>query len=538
MRQKTRNVLFTIICIALILGCILAIILGLYFGIKKKSDVTFVEMPHHIQATLSESYKKSQKIPKKIYQTYSTNMIPEEMKEVSDNWRDMNPDYEYYYYIDKDCREFLSKNFDVNVLDAYDALKPGAYKADLWRYCILYIHGGVYVDMGLVAKYPLKDFISEEDEFVCSRDRPKPKNGLYNAFIASTPGNPILKIAIEMCLKNIKDKILYSDFLKLTGPLLLGQAFNYFKYDTIERKKVIAIGRYDVKDIKVNILEVKGSWKIEPFIVLNNTIIIKGKYDGYRRDQKLTNKLHYTTLVKNKNVFNLSPIPKNIFQTHKSKEYIENDPELLKASKSWKDNDYNYYFYSDKDRNDFMKKFLGKENYKYYEQLPLQVMKADFWRYCIIYEYGGIYTDADTICLSNPDDILVGDYNLILVSEPFWTTNLICQWIFAASPKHPALLLLINKILDKLKKGIDLTDKKFVHNYTGPTIFTNSITKWMTDNNYKVNLTNMKKLWRHKYKDIYFHKPSHFHNKIVKHFQTGKGEDGWKKEREKLINLS
>ena len=63
MRQKTRNVLFTIVCIALILGCILAIILGLYFGIKKKSDITFVEMPHHVQATLSD--KKSQKIPKK-----------------------------------------------------------------------------------------------------------------------------------------------------------------------------------------------------------------------------------------------------------------------------------------------------------------------------------------------------------------------------------------------------------------------------------------------------------------------------------------
>ena len=26
---------------------------------------------------------------------------------------------------------------------------PGAYKADLWRYCILYIYGGIYIDIKL-----------------------------------------------------------------------------------------------------------------------------------------------------------------------------------------------------------------------------------------------------------------------------------------------------------------------------------------------------------------------------------------------------
>ena len=105
MRQKTRNVLFFIICITLILGCILAIILGIYFGINKKNNIILVEMPHHIQAT--ELYKKPQKIPKKIYQTYNFTTIPEEMKEASDSWINMNPDYEYYYYTDKDCREFF-----------------------------------------------------------------------------------------------------------------------------------------------------------------------------------------------------------------------------------------------------------------------------------------------------------------------------------------------------------------------------------------------------------------------------------------------
>ena len=36
--------------------------------------------------------------------------------------------------------------------------------------------------------------------------------------------------------------------------------------------------------------------------------------------------------------------------------------------------------------------------------LPIAVMKADLWRYCVIYKYGGIYADADTVCKINPKE--------------------------------------------------------------------------------------------------------------------------------------
>ena len=34
----------------------------------------------------------------------------------------------------------------MDVLNAYDSLIPGAYKADLFRYLVLYREGGVYLD--------------------------------------------------------------------------------------------------------------------------------------------------------------------------------------------------------------------------------------------------------------------------------------------------------------------------------------------------------------------------------------------------------
>jgi mannosyltransferase OCH1-like enzyme len=58
-----------------------------------------------------------------------------------------NKNFNYKLFDDEDCRNFIKNNFDGSVLYAFDSLKPGAYKADLWRYCVLYILGGIYIDI-------------------------------------------------------------------------------------------------------------------------------------------------------------------------------------------------------------------------------------------------------------------------------------------------------------------------------------------------------------------------------------------------------
>ena len=51
------------------------------------------------------------------------------------------------YFNDKACKNFIKQHFGPNVVKAYNMLIPGAYKADLWRLCVLYIHGGIYGDL-------------------------------------------------------------------------------------------------------------------------------------------------------------------------------------------------------------------------------------------------------------------------------------------------------------------------------------------------------------------------------------------------------
>jgi Glycosyltransferase sugar-binding region containing DXD motif len=56
--------------------------------------------------------------------------------------------WEYKFYTDAEAGAFLSTHFPKEIREAYDAIRPGAFKADLFRYCVLLIHGGVYADVG------------------------------------------------------------------------------------------------------------------------------------------------------------------------------------------------------------------------------------------------------------------------------------------------------------------------------------------------------------------------------------------------------
>ena len=41
------------------------------------------------------------------------------------------------YFNDRACKNFIKQYFGPNIVKAYNKLIPGAYKADLWRYCVL-----------------------------------------------------------------------------------------------------------------------------------------------------------------------------------------------------------------------------------------------------------------------------------------------------------------------------------------------------------------------------------------------------------------
>lgn len=161
-------------------------------------------------------------IPPFIFQTWKTESKTPEMEAAQKTFRDQKG-YIYGCFTDEQCTAFLQQEFGEKYKNAYLMLVPGAYRADFWRYCMLYKFGGVYADAKTTLYRPLDELIRPHDELVLVRDIPS--QCLLNGFIACKPNHPLLKIVIDMVLERIENRSYGVDPLDITGPHIFGRAF-------------------------------------------------------------------------------------------------------------------------------------------------------------------------------------------------------------------------------------------------------------------------------------------------------------------------
>jgi mannosyltransferase OCH1-like enzyme len=150
------------------------------------------------------------------------------MKETIYNLITMNPEFDYYLYSDDESSKYIQENFEKDVIDAFNSLRPGAYKSDLWRYCILYKKGGVYIDIKYTTLKPLTSIMKENplvyvnDHEVSCPHLPN-TTGLYNGFMISQANNSIFKYCIDDIVTSCKLRLYKKNDLDITGPCLLAQ---------------------------------------------------------------------------------------------------------------------------------------------------------------------------------------------------------------------------------------------------------------------------------------------------------------------------
>ena len=223
------------------------------------------------------------------------------MKENVELLKIQNPEFDHYLYDDDMCREFIKEHFDYDVLYTYDKLIPGAYKADLWRCCILYIYGGIYLDIKFhcINNFKLIE-LTDKEYFV--KDLPNNiGNGIYQALLINLPKNKILLKTINKIVENCKNNFYGFSCLSVTGPNLMA---NFFP----------------VKDFKENNFELQLKWynkgkNICKIYKHNNPIL--EIYPEYRTEQK-KNTQHYGYLFDEGKIYNY-PIIKHIRYKNLSK---------------------------------------------------------------------------------------------------------------------------------------------------------------------------------------------------------------------------
>jgi mannosyltransferase OCH1-like enzyme len=104
-------------------------------------------------------------------------------------------------------------------------------------------------------------------------------------------------------------------------------------------------------------------------------------------------------------------IPKIIHQTS-PRDKNKWHPLWKKCHASWKKHfpepEYQHVMWNDEDLNNLIQQYFSKY-FELYNSFPYHIIKIDFARFCILYQYGGIYADMDMYCYQNFYDELKKD---------------------------------------------------------------------------------------------------------------------------------
>lgn len=226
-------------------------------------------------------------IPFILHEYWHSRRMPPRMAEVVRGHRDMNPDFDVYVYSERDAKEFLRDNYGADVLAAFHALKPSAYRSDLFRYCVLYVKGGVWIDTKMEFSVPLRQLVRGNPIFMNTKDGWCDGRGIMNAFIIVPPKNEVLGECIKRIVATVKARGYGENDLDVTGPCLVGKVLD---------EKELSAQRDHSRCV--------CSEEDHRFVFHCDGQVVARSYKEYRDDQALLEKEpHYKALYKKRDMY-------------------------------------------------------------------------------------------------------------------------------------------------------------------------------------------------------------------------------------------
>lgn len=259
--------------------------------LRNGNEIKYYEYNYNIQE------EEKNVIPLVCYTTWHTKNLPPLMKTNYTELCNNNSEIKFLLFDENECKIFIRNNFSTEVYNAYNILSPSSYKADLWRYCVLFINGGIYLDIkyNTVNNFQLKNLCLQEHytfDHMGKNNSFWEENefGIYTSLIVSKPKNNILKICIDKIVENVEVYYYGKNALYPTGPGILGKVFKNEKYsENMEFIKEADIFHHEESNA----------------IVYKNTVILD-VYNSYREEQKeYQSNLHYSELWKQRNIYNM-----------------------------------------------------------------------------------------------------------------------------------------------------------------------------------------------------------------------------------------
>lgn len=215
---------------------LIVIILITYFIIKQ--NIFYSKYVETKSIYKIEQREKTSYIPKIIWRI-ALNYNIEKFDKVLELDKIYAPSFETKIFTEKDVEPFIISNFGQNIYDIFCSINPiyKASQADVLRLMLLYIYGGLYMDMKIGFVKNIEWILEYKDKFLVSKDSDSflalnyvyfpPYGEIRNAYFASNPGNIMVKRILETILGNIlilrdnKEIKGNKHILCITGPLIM-----------------------------------------------------------------------------------------------------------------------------------------------------------------------------------------------------------------------------------------------------------------------------------------------------------------------------
>merc|ERR1719276_559488 len=174
-------------------------------------------------------YEKSErKIPKVVHMTSKSRCMTEAFASNVDKWRFKG--HSLFFHDDDAVDRLINRRWIEfpQLQDTLECMVPGAAIADLWRYMMLWVYGGIYTDIdnapGPWFWNETGSVITNETDALFEQER----DGFPSQyFFASSPHHPIMFLAVYDLMRRVMDvqsvQKQYVPFV--TGPGAVKQAF-------------------------------------------------------------------------------------------------------------------------------------------------------------------------------------------------------------------------------------------------------------------------------------------------------------------------
>ncbi|KAG7096836.1 hypothetical protein E1B28_004245 [Marasmius oreades] len=196
-----------------------------YLAIDPSAYLSELDVPileNNVRWNASE-HGQVERIPRILHQTWRTKKVPQRWRSISQECREMMPDYEYMLWSDESSRQFIAEHYPW-FLDTYNDYQYNIQRADAIRYFVLNHYGGVYLDLDIGCMHPLDPLLIHP--VILPKTIPV---GVSNDLMFAEKGHPFLAQTIHNLVTFDHSWILnYPTVMFSTGPMFLSAQYGIF----------------------------------------------------------------------------------------------------------------------------------------------------------------------------------------------------------------------------------------------------------------------------------------------------------------------